>query len=186
MSPGSQLEDQANRYPGLRPLLRASSAHSCPTVSSTRAGKLVSSPQTPSPHVAVCERAQQHSISYPRSESTEKELRGAADGSQSVLFLAVQRWYLQTWLGLIPQRQLVRSSRNGGRSLVNFHVKGTGQPTKGGAGLRLPFSVSKLLIGASLSSSLGMTEEAEEGLLMEYLPHQKPEEKLPACLVPGT
>ena len=93
---------------------------------------------------------------------------------------------LQTWLGLIPQRQLVWSSRNGGRSLVNFHVEGTGQPTKGGAGLSLPFSVSKLLVGASLSSSLGMTEEAEEGLLMEHLPHQKPEEKLPPCLAPGT
>lgn len=109
-----------------------------------------------------------------------------ADGSQNVLFLAVQKWYLQTWLRLIPQRQLVRSSRKGGRLLVNFHVEGTGQTTKGRPGLPLPVSVSKFLVRASLSSSLGMIEEAEEGLLTEHLPHQKPGEKLPPCLVPGT
>lgn len=109
-----------------------------------------------------------------------------ADGSQNVLFLAAQKWYLQTWLGLIPQRQLVRSSRNGGRLLANFHVEATGQTTKGRPGLPLSVSVSKFLVRASLSSSLGMTEEAEEGLLTEHLPHQKPGEKLPPCLVPGT
>ena len=57
VSSGLRTWGPASRRPGLRPLLRASSAHSCPTVSSTRAGKLASSPQTPLPCIAVCERA---------------------------------------------------------------------------------------------------------------------------------
>ena len=42
---------------------------------------------------------------------------------------------------------------------INFLVEGTEQTTKGGAGLCMPVSLSKLPIRSSLSS-LGMTEEA--------------------------